>query len=181
MSGPIEELLYFQRAIYSRLGSGMLCPPFRLVNNCRHFGGSHSLESGVGTKEIFTNQGSAKNRGINKQKLWNTVQKIPNIPQNIAGIFVWQLAILELSQRAASCLFVYFHFSIHHDVKIYFRLSSNEKRKENTDLRKVTQTYLIHTFLVLRIIQFNSPASTAAELRSGLKYLHIQSKAVIEK
>jgi hypothetical protein len=37
-------------------------------------------------------------------------QKIPNIPQNIAGIFVWQLTILELSPRAASCLFVLFSF-----------------------------------------------------------------------
>ena len=67
-------------------------------------------------------------------------QKIPNVLQNIAGIFVWQFAILELSSPAASSLFVLYSFSyegIHRDVKIEKKKKKEGKygsKKSNPDL-----------------------------------------------
>jgi hypothetical protein len=44
---------------------------------------------------VFPNQGSARNYGPNK--ISEIKLKTPNIPQNVAGIFSYQVAILELS------------------------------------------------------------------------------------
>ena len=48
-------------------------------------------------------RGSTRNCGINNFEI---SLKIPNIQQNVTGIFVWQLAILESSLCATNCFFV---------------------------------------------------------------------------
>jgi len=161
----------------------MLWTPFRLVNSCRHFEGSHSSGSSFGTKKMFPYRSSARNRGIHKQK-FGYKAKISKHCSKCRWNFC--LAIFNTRIIFARCkqplcfIFVF----IRRDSswrKNYFRLSLIEKRKENTFLRKVIQNDLTQTFPVLRVIPYISPASIVAELRSGLWYLHLQSKAILEK
>jgi hypothetical protein len=46
---------------------------------------------------------------VNKNLKYN--EKSPNKPRNIAGVFVWQLAVLTYSPCATNCLFVLFSFT----------------------------------------------------------------------
>ena len=76
---------------------------------------------------------------MNTQKCWNNAKKFPNIPQNIAGIFVRKLAILEQSPCTTSCLcFGLYAFSsvAVRDMKNYLKGSSTEEWLGNTVLGK---------------------------------------------
>jgi len=54
-------------------------------------------------KPLFPNCGSARNGAVSTNKKFKFPRKIPNIARNIAGIFVWQLAVLEQTPCATIC------------------------------------------------------------------------------